>query len=85
MKTGGYEAEFGQSVGGVVNVITKSGTNNLRGSLFGYTRPQSLEGTWKQYQSVNGTVQTLSSQLHDAGVEGGRPSHQEPSLLLRRR
>jgi len=73
VKTGGYEAEFGQSVGGVVNVITKSGTNNLRGSLFGYTRPQSLEGTWKQYQSVNGTVQTLSSQLHDAGVEGGGP------------
>jgi hypothetical protein len=73
VKTGGYEAEFGQSVGGVVNVITKSGTNNLRGSVFGYTRPTGLEGTWKQYQSRNGTVQTLSSQLHDAGVEGGGP------------
>ena len=32
VKTGGYEAEFGQSTGGVVNVVTKSGTNNLRGS-----------------------------------------------------
>jgi hypothetical protein len=73
VKTGGYEAEFGQSAGGVVNVITKSGTNTLQGSVFGYTRPQSLEGTWKQYQSVNGTVQTLSSQLHDAGVEAGGP------------
>ena len=73
VKTGGYEAEFGQSAGGVVNVITKSGTNTLQGSVFGYTRPQSLEGTWKQYQSVNGTVQSLSSQLHDAGVESGGP------------
>ena len=73
VKTGGYEAEFGQSVGGVVNVITKSGTNNLRGSLFGYTRTEGLEGTSKQYQSRNGTVQTLSSQLHDAGLEGGGP------------
>lgn len=73
VKTGGYEAEFGQSVGGVVNVITKSGTNALQGSVFGYTRPQGLEGSWKEYQSVNGTVQTLSSQLHDAGVEGGGP------------
>jgi hypothetical protein len=73
VKTGGYEAEFGQSVGGVVNVITKSGTNNLRGSAFAYTRPTGLEGAWKQYQSKNGTVQTLSSQLHDAGVEGGGP------------
>ena len=73
VKSGGYEAEFGQSTGGVVNVITKSGTNALRGSVFGYTRPSSLEGTWKQYHSVNGTVQTLSSQLHDSGVEGGGP------------
>jgi hypothetical protein len=32
-----------------------------------------LEGTWEQFQSVNGTVQTLSSQQHDAGVEGGGP------------
>ncbi len=41
--------------------------------MFGYTRPTGLEGTWKQYQSTNGTVQTLSSQLHDVGVEGGGP------------
>ena len=29
VKTGGYEAEFGQSTGGVVNVVTKSGTNDV--------------------------------------------------------
>jgi hypothetical protein len=73
VKSGGYEAEFGQSMGGVVNVITKSGTNVFHGSAFAYTRPTGLEGTWKQYQSENGTVQTLSSQLHDAGAEGGGP------------
>jgi hypothetical protein len=73
VKTGGYEAEFGQSMGGVVNVITKSGTNALRGSAFVYSSPTSLEGSWKQYQSVNGTVQTLSSQRHDVGVEAGGP------------
>ena len=73
VKTGGYEAEFGQSTGGVVNVITKSGSNDLRGSVFGYARPQGTEGTWTKYQSVNGTVQTLHTQLYDAGVEGGGP------------
>ena len=31
VKTGGFEAEYGQSTGGVVNVVTKSGTNNLHG------------------------------------------------------
>ena len=30
----GYSAEFGRSTGGLVNAITKSGTNSLRGSLF---------------------------------------------------
>ena len=30
----GYSAEFGRSTGGLVNAITKSGTNALRGSLF---------------------------------------------------
>jgi outer membrane receptor for ferrienterochelin and colicin len=32
-KTGGYEAEFGESTGGIVNVITKSGSNTIRGSV----------------------------------------------------
>ena len=40
VKTGGYEAEFGQATGGVVNVVTKSGTNNLRGSVFAYAQPR---------------------------------------------
>ena len=33
-----WTAESGRSVGGVVNVISKSGTNQLRGSLFGSYR-----------------------------------------------
>ncbi len=73
VKTGGYEAEFGQSMGGVVNIVTKSGTNRLRGSLFGYARPGALEGTWKSVQTPNGTVNTVGSRVHDTGVEGGFP------------
>lgn len=73
VKTGGYEAEFGQAIGGVVNVVTKSGTNTLAGSIFGYSRPTGTEGTWKPYQSENGTVQTLSTQLSDVGVQIGGP------------
>ena len=34
--TGGYSAEFGRSTGGVFNVITKSGSNDLGGDVFGY-------------------------------------------------
>ena len=36
VKSAGYAAEFGGSVGGVVNVITKSGTNDFDGAILGY-------------------------------------------------
>ena len=38
----GASAEFGRTAGGVVNVITKSGTNDVHGSLFHYQRLQAL-------------------------------------------
>jgi outer membrane receptor protein involved in Fe transport len=73
VKTGGYEAEYGQATGGVVNVITKSGSNNVRGSGFGYWRPDQLESPWTQFQSTNGSVQTVASRQYDAGLEAGAP------------
>lgn len=38
----GASAEFGRTAGGVVNVITKSGTNDFRGSVFHFQRHESL-------------------------------------------
>jgi outer membrane receptor protein involved in Fe transport len=73
VKTGGYEAEFGQSTGGVINVITKSGSNNFRGSAFAYTRPSGVEGKWANVQSENGTVNTTQTDVSDSGVEIGGP------------
>src|SRR5260370_6927838 len=40
----GANAEFGRTGGGVVNVITKSGTNEFHGSLFHYQRLEALTG-----------------------------------------
>ena len=36
VKSSGYEAEFGGSMGGVINVITRSGGNEFHGELMGY-------------------------------------------------
>jgi Carboxypeptidase regulatory-like domain/TonB-dependent Receptor Plug Domain len=36
VKTGGYQAEYGGALGGIVNVITKSGGNQLKGDVFAY-------------------------------------------------
>lgn len=40
--TNGASVEFGRSGGGFVNVVTKNGTNDLNGSVFYYTQPESL-------------------------------------------
>jgi hypothetical protein len=40
--TNSYSAEFGKASGGVVNIITKSGTNNLHGTGFLYFRNEAL-------------------------------------------
>ena len=74
MKTGGYEAEYGQSTGGVVNIITKSGTNNYRGSMFAYSQPTSVQGSFKQFQASNGSVSTIGTGVQDAGIEVGGPA-----------
>jgi hypothetical protein len=38
----GYSAEFGRSSGGIVNAVTKSGSNDVRGSAFVLWRPDRL-------------------------------------------
>ena len=73
VKTAGFEAEYGQATGGVVNVVTKSGSNVFSGSAFGFTRPSGLEGEWKQLTTPNGTVNTTAVDNHDAGISFGGP------------
>jgi len=44
VKASGYNAEYGGSVGGVVNVITRSGGNTFHGEVVGYYSGTALEG-----------------------------------------
>ncbi len=47
VNTNGYAAEIGRAGGGVINVITKSGTNSLHGTLFEFFRNEKLNAnTW---------------------------------------
>jgi hypothetical protein len=41
--TSGGIAEFGRASGGVVNILTRSGTNDWRGNLYGFFRNQRLD------------------------------------------
>lgn len=42
MQTQQFKAEFGRTTGGVLTVVTKSGTNNFDGSVFGFLRDDEL-------------------------------------------
>src|SRR2546427_159674 len=42
IQTQEYKAEYGRSTGGVLSVVSKTGTNELRGSVFGFFRDESL-------------------------------------------
>src|SRR5215472_445726 len=41
--TGGYKAEFGHASGGVVNVVTRSGTNNWHGGVSSFYRSSAFD------------------------------------------
>ncbi len=43
VSTNSYTAEFGRATGGVVNVVTKSGTNAFSGNVFGFIRDKSIQ------------------------------------------
>jgi Carboxypeptidase regulatory-like domain/TonB dependent receptor-like, beta-barrel len=42
--TQSYNAEYGRASGGVVNIITRSGTNDFHGTAFGYLRNRLIQG-----------------------------------------
>ena len=83
VKTGGYEAEFGQSTGGVVNVITKSGTNSYRGAVFGYTQTDALEAERKNFDDwENGRATITAEPKNDVGFSVGGPIIQNKAFFF---
>ncbi len=43
VSTNSYTAEFGRATGGVINVVTKRGTNDWHGNIFGYIRDKNIQ------------------------------------------
>ena len=63
-----YSAEYGRASGGVVNIITRSGSNDFHGDIFGYLRN-------RNFQAVNpfSTVPDPAYTRTQAGIAFGGP------------
>jgi hypothetical protein len=70
VKTGGYEAEYGRATGGIINVITKSGGNELTGDVFGYYDSDSLRADAKEVESTAGTAEGLTRKDYGFDIGG---------------
>lgn len=73
IKTGAYGADIGRSTGGVFNVITKSGGNEINGDVFGYFTTKGMVRDVKSsaVPLVGASPQSFSE--IDAGVDVGGP------------
>ena len=88
-ETSNYSVEFGQSAGGQVNAITKSGTNSMHGDLFYYLRYPDLNALdpYSKYQALyNAAGDQVSADAANPPAEPvrrqrGRP-HQEGQAVL---
>jgi hypothetical protein len=43
--TGNYNAEYGRATGGVINVVSRSGSNKFHGDIFGFYRDNAFDAT----------------------------------------
>src|SRR5207237_7591346 len=84
--TGGYNAEFGRATGGIVNVVTKSGSNQFKGSVFGYFTPGALVASAKTVQREGAALDSRSNLNlnYDLGAEVGGPLIKAKRWLHRR-
>lgn len=80
VNTNGYSAEFGRAGGAVVNVVTKSGTNEFHGSVFEFYRDKSLNAN----DVINKLQNRARSPYHfnQFGASVGGPIQRDKSFFF---
>ena len=86
VKTGGYQPEYGRALGGVINVITKSGGNEFHGDAFTYydSTGTAAEKQFKPGDRGLGEMRVVDGDRFDYGVDLGGFLLKDRLLVLRR-
>jgi hypothetical protein len=85
--TSSYSAEFGKATGGVVNIVTKSGTNTRNGNLFFFIRDESLNAKdhFERFDPSGGAIDRTKApygQRQYGGTLGGPVSRDRTFYFL---
>ncbi len=71
LKQGGYEAEFSSATGGIINVVTPSGSNEFEASAFGYFTGDALTSKQKDDSISPRDIKDFTN--YDFGLSFGGP------------
>jgi hypothetical protein len=74
VQTNNFSAEFGRQSGGIVNAVTKSGSNEYHGTLFEYVRNNALNAANFFAPIVNGAKLTDGLKRNQFGGTWGGPA-----------
>jgi hypothetical protein len=80
VKTGGYEAEFGRSTGGVLNMVSRSGSNAFHGGISLYHSPSSLQEQSPDY--FNGLNSEEERESTEVNLTVGGPIYRDKAFFF---
>jgi hypothetical protein len=78
--TSNYSAEYGKTSGGVVNAISRSGTNQFHGSAYEFLRNSALDAS-NFFDNSNGVPKPPFRQ-NQFGVSGGGPIRKDRTFIF---
>ncbi|HEY0554323.1 MAG TPA: carboxypeptidase-like regulatory domain-containing protein, partial [Thermoanaerobaculia bacterium] len=70
IQTQQYKAEYGRSTGGVLTVVTKTGTNNFAGAAWGFFRKDSLNSETESEKLAGSGKQPYDRKQYGASLGG---------------
>jgi Carboxypeptidase regulatory-like domain/TonB dependent receptor-like, beta-barrel/TonB-dependent Receptor Plug Domain len=78
--TSNYSAEYGKTSGGVVNAITRSGTNQFHGSVYEFLRNSAFDAT--NFFENSGSLKKSPFRLNQFGASGGGPIRKDRTFIF---